>query len=125
MAQTDITIHYLAANAGQADPAGVASTPGAGNEFIVAPDGIDHRNVFLRVQNLAASAATVSVLAGAVQADAISAGQGNVTYSVPATSTAWLGPFDSSRVGQPDGSLLIQTSAALTVTVFNIDNRYV
>lgn len=125
MAQTDIPIHYLSPNAGQADPAGVASTPGAGNEFIVAPDGIDHRNVFLRVQNLAAAAATVTVLAGAVQADAISAGQGPVAFSVPATSTAWVGPFDSSRVNQPDGSLLVQTSAALTVTVFNIDSRYV
>lgn len=124
MARSNLALHYLTPNAGQSDPAGVASTAGVGNEFVIQPDGVSHRLVFLRVQNLAASAATVTVLAGS-QPSAISSGQGPVTYSVPATSTAWAGPFDSSRLQQPDGSLLVQSSAALTITAFNIDSRYV
>ena len=124
MARINLALNYLTANSGQADPTGVASVAGAGNGFSIAADHISHRLVFLRVQNLAASAATVTVLAGS-QPSAISSGQGPVTYSVPATSTAWVGPFDSSRLQQPDGSLLVETSAALTITAFNIDSRYV
>ena len=39
--------------------------------------------------------------------------------------TQWAGPFESARFGQPDGSLAVDTSVAMTVTAFTLDGRYV
>jgi hypothetical protein len=98
---------------------------GAGNGFVIAATNLPQRNVFLRVSNTGGASATVSVLAGS-QPSAISSGQGPVTVSVAATTgVQWVGPFETSRVQQPDGSLLIETSAVLTVTAFTVDSRRV
>jgi hypothetical protein len=41
------------------------------------------------------------------------------------SATQWIGPFDSSRVQQSDGSLSIETSVVMTVAAFTLDGRRV
>jgi len=107
--------------AGVADPAGTLSVAGAGNGFTLPYPG--SKVVLLRVSNASGGTGTVSVLAGS-QPSAIASGQGAITASLATGTTQWLGPFESARVGQPDGSYAIETSVAMTVTAFTIDGRY-
>lgn len=108
--------------AGVADPAGTASVAGAGNGFTIPSQGAKH--ILLRVANASGGSGTVSVLAGS-QPSAIASGQGPNTVTVANSSTQWVGPFESARVIQPDGSLSIETSVVMTVTAFTVDGRYV
>jgi len=125
MARVALTPTALVPNGGVADPAGTASVAGTGNGFVIAAPTASNVTLYLRASNATGAAATISVLAGS-QPSAISSGQGPVTVSVAATSgVQWVGPFDSSRVQQPDGTLLIETSAVLTVAAFTIDGRRV
>lgn len=111
-----------ASGGGIADPAGTASVAGAGNGFTIPAITGANLNLWLRVNNGTAGSGTISVLPGS-QPSAISSGQGAVTVTVGATSTQWVGPFDSSRVQQSDGSLTIETSVVMTVTAFTLDGR--
>lgn len=122
MARVTLTPTALVANGGVADPAGTASVAGAGNGFVIPASSRPQHEVFLRVANASGGSGTISVLAGS-QPSAISSGLGPVTVTVANTTTQWVGPFDSSRVQQPDGSLLIETSVVLTVTAFTSDGR--
>lgn len=124
MARVALTPTSLVPNGGVADPTGTASVAGAGNGFQIVATGRPVHELFLRVSNGTAGAGTISVLAGS-QPSAISSGLGPVTVSVAASGVQWVGPFDSSRVQQPDGSLLIETSIVLTVTAFTSDGRRV
>lgn len=124
MARVTLVPTSLVANGGVADPTGTASVAGAGNGFVIAASGRPVHELFLRVNNATAGSGTISVLAGS-QPSAISSGVGPVTVTVGASGTQWVGPFDSSRVQQPDGSLLIETSVVMTVTAFTADGRRV
>lgn len=121
MARVAITPTALVANAGIADPTGTALVAGAGNGLQIASAP---QVVFLRVANASGGTAAVDVLAGS-QPSAISSGQGKVTASVATGTTQWVGPFDSSRLQQPDGSLIIEANAVVTVTAFTIDGRQI
>jgi hypothetical protein len=109
---------------GVADPAGTASVAGAGNGFTIAANPSSNVSLWLRVANASGGSGTVSVLAGTLPL-APSSGQGPVTVTVANTTTQWVGPFDSSRVLQNDGSLTIETSVVMTVTAFTLDGRRV
>lgn len=124
MARVALTPTSLVPNGGVADPAGTASVAGAGNGFSIAPTSLSNRNIFLRANNATAGAGTITVLAGS-QPSAISSGVGPVTVTVAAAGTQWIGPFNSARLQQPDGSLLIETSVVMTVTAFTVDERRV
>jgi hypothetical protein len=121
MARATLTPTLLANATSVADPTGTASTAGAGNGFTLPYPGA--KIVLLRVSNASGGSGTVSVLAGS-QPSAIASGQGAVTATVATGAVAWLGPFESARVGQPDGSLAIETSVVMTVTAFTVDGRY-
>lgn len=124
MARVTLTPTALVPNGGVADPTGTASVAGAGNGFTLVPL-VPNLLLWLRASNATGAAATITVLAGS-QPSAISSGQGPVTVSVPATTgVQWVGPFDSSRLQQSDGSLSIETSAVLTVAAFTLDSRRV
>jgi hypothetical protein len=112
-----------ASGGGVADPAGTASVAGAGNGFTIAAIS-PNVNLWLRVVNASGSTGTISVLAG-TQPLAISSGQGPVTVSLTTGTTQWVGPFDSSRVQQSDGSLTIETTQIMTVSAFTLDGRRV
>ncbi len=125
MARVTLVPTALVPNGGVADPTGTASVAGAGNGFTIAPNPNSNVSLWLRASNATGAAVTLTVLAGS-QPSAISSGQGPVTVSVAATTgVQWIGPLDSSRLNQPDGSLAIETSAVLTVTAFTLDGRRV
>lgn len=118
---TALTGPTAAAPNGVADPTGTAAVAGAGNGFTIPYTGA--QVVLLRVSNATAGAGTVSVLGG-VQPLAPSSGQGPATATIPATTgVSWLGPFESARFAQADGSYAIETSIVLTVTAFTVDGR--
>jgi hypothetical protein len=122
MARVALTVNFLTPNAGVVDFTGTAITTGTGNGFQIAAVSVPHPNVFLRVANASGSTANVKVLAGS-QPSAQSSGLGNVTATVLTATTQWVGPFDTSRVQQPDGSLLIESDQIVTVTAFALDGR--
>ena len=121
MARVALTPTALTAT-GVADPTGTASVAGAGNGFSIASQGAKH--VLLRVANASGGSGTISILAGS-QPTAIASGQGANTVTVANSSTQWVGPFESARVIQSDGSYAIETSVVMTVTAFSVDGRYV
>lgn len=116
MARTAVSYSNLVPNSSLADPAGTAVTAGAGNGGQVA-------NAFpeltlLRVVN-GATAGSVTVLAGA-NPPALAAGQGTLTVAVGSSAVVWVGPVESGRFVQADGSLIFETTQAMTVTAFKI-----
>lgn len=124
MARVTLTPTALVPNGGVADPAGTASVAGAGNGFTIPGNGRSNVSLWLRANNGTAGSGTISILAGS-QPSAISSGQGPVTVTVGASATQWIGPFDSSRVQQSDGSISIETSVVMTVAAFTLDGRRV
>ena len=112
MARTALTYSKLVGNSSVADPAGTPVDPTNGHT--VANAQFD-RTVF-RVNNTAATAKTVTVKAGAYP-PAMAAGQGDLVVSVAAGATAWLGPFESGRFGNSDGSLNVDLAAGTTGTI--------
>lgn len=126
MARVALTPTALVPNGGVTNPAGTASVAGTGNGFTIAsPTSGSAALLWLRVTNATAGAGNIVVLAGS-QPSAQSSGQGPVTVSVPATTgDVLVGPFDSSRLEQSDGSLTIETSVVLTVRAYTIDSRRV
>lgn len=124
MARVALTLNFLTPNAGVLDFTGTALVAGTGNGLQIAAYGVSNPNVFLRVANASGSTGNVKVLAGS-QPSAQSSGLGNVTAAVATATTQWIGPFDSSRVQQPDGSLIIECDQAVTITAFALDGRRV
>jgi uncharacterized protein YigA (DUF484 family) len=124
MARVNLVPTALVPNGSVVDPAGTASVAGAGNGFVISAAN-NTGTLYLRATNATGGAVILTLLAGS-QPSAISSGQGNLTASVAATTgVTWVGPFDSSRFQQSDGTLLIETAAVLTVTAFTIDTRRV
>lgn len=121
MARATLTPTAVTAT-GVADPTGTASVAGTGNGFTIPAPGAKH--ILLRAANASGGSGTISVLAGA-QPSAIASGQGANTVTVADSATKWLGPFESARVMQSDGTLAIETSVVMTVTAFSVDGRYV
>jgi hypothetical protein len=124
MARVALTPTALVPNGGVADPSGTASVAGTGNGFSIAAPTSSNVTLWLRASNASGGSGTISVLAGS-QPSAISSGQGAVTVTVANSATQWIGPFDSSRVQQPDGSIAIETSVVMTVAAFTLDGRRV
>lgn len=118
MARTAVAYSNLVANGGLTQPAGTAVSSGAGNGGQVA--NARPELTILRVANASGGSGTATVLAGA-NPPAIAAGQGNATaFTVADGASALLGPFESGRFLQADGSLIVETSVAMTVTAFRI-----
>ena len=120
MARVALTINTLPVNSTLADPTGTASVAGAGNGLQVAASTPEL--TLFRVANASGGTGTASVLAG-TQPSAIASGQGPVTVTVATGGTAWLGPFESARLMQADGSLILESSVVMTVTAFKV-NRH-
>jgi hypothetical protein len=119
MARTPVPYSNLLANDDIADPAGTALNPGAGNGHSIAAS-VPEQTV-LRVVSTAASEIDITVLAGD-KPPALAAGQGNLVIPVAAGATRWIGPVESGRFLQNDGTLLIdvETGATGTITAFKV-----
>ncbi|MBP2331233.1 hypothetical protein JOF56_011618 [Kibdelosporangium banguiense] len=120
MARTAVPLSKWVGNGNLADPAGTAINAGVGNGHSIAAAPSDR--MVLRVTNTHGSAHPVVVKAGTYP-PAIAAGQGDLTVSVAATTgVQWIGPLESGRFMQADGSILVDIEAAHagTITAFEL-----
>lgn len=114
----------LLPNSNLTDPAGVATVAGAGNGLQI-PDISPNRRqsvpelTVLRVVNASGGSGTISILP-ATNPPNVAGGQGVLTVTVGNGVTMWVGPFESNRFIQSDGSLILETSVVMTVTAFKI-----
>lgn len=125
MARTAVPYSPWVPNGELADPAGTAITSGAGNGGQI-PDVSPNRRAsvpeltVLRVVNSSGGAGTVTVKAGA-NPPSLAAGQGDFTStSIANGATRWVGPFESGRFIQTDGSMIVESSVNVTVTAFKV-----
>lgn len=125
MARTAIPVSDLAALIGTltptlADPAGTTADPTNGHTVT----GTRPEVLAFRVKNTTAGSLNAILRAG-TQPLAPSSGQGDLTVAVAAGATVWIGPAESARFLQPDGSvsLDLQTGFTGTVTAFKVNRR--
>jgi hypothetical protein len=125
MARTAVPYSNLLPNGELADPAGTAITSGAGNGAQT-PDVSPNRRqsvpelTLLRIANSSGSTGTAKLLAGSYPL-APAAGQGDLTSTnILTATTRWMGPFESGRFLQPDGSIIVETTVAMSITAFRI-----
>jgi len=97
--------------AGLADSAGTAVDPTNGHNVA----GGRFRKLVFRINSTFAGAKTFPFKAGAYP-PAESSGQGDLVVSLNAV-TAWIGPLESARFMQKDGSINIDVAAAATGTI--------
>lgn len=118
MPRTAVAYSAFTPNAHTTDPAGTAITSGAGNGGQVAASLPEL--TLIRVSNASGGAGTATVLAG-TNPPALAAGLGNLTTaSIANGALGWIGPFESGRFIQSDGSLIVETSVNMTMTAFRI-----
>jgi len=116
MARTAVPYSNAVINGSLADPAGTAVTAGVGNGGQIT--GSFPEETFLRVVG-SGTAGNVTVKAG-TQPLAIASGQGDLTVAVGASATVWVGPIESGRFVQSDGSLIVEATQAATITAFKV-----
>lgn len=123
MPRTAVAYSNLVPNGELADPAGTAITSGAGNGAqINATSGARAvpELTMIRLANASGSTGTATVLAGTNPPN-VAAGQGNFTTTNILTATSrWIGPFESNRFLQSDGSIIIETTQNMTATAFRV-----
>lgn len=126
MARTAVAVTDLSALAGTlnpsvADPAGTTADPTNGHTVT----GVRPEVLLWRVSNTTAGALNVTLRAG-TQPLAPSSGQGDLVVSVPATTgVVWIGPCESARFLQADGSVSLDLAAGFAgkVTAFKVNRR--
>jgi hypothetical protein len=122
MARTLIPVIALVANASIPAPAPVAIDQANGmnakfaSNLVPASAGLEH--AVLIVSNTAAAAKNIIVRAGVgggiTPGPAFRSGLGDLVIPIPAGATRWLGPFDSARHMQLDGSVNLDFEAGFT-----------
>ena len=117
MARTAVSYSALVPNSNLADPTGTSVSSGAGNGGQVA--SARPELTLLRLSNASGGSGTATVKAGSLPL-AIASGQGDLTVTVANSATQWVGPFESGRFLQNDGSLIVETSVAMTMTAFRV-----
>lgn len=122
MARTAITPTEFTPNAGLTEPAGTTIDAAlvANGVEVNTSDPLDE--VVVRVANTSGSARDITIQSGA-NPPALSAGQGDLVVSVPATTgVRWIGPFTGARFAQADGNLWIDfaTGTTGTITIYHV-----
>lgn len=113
MARTAVPYSPLVANSSLTDPAGTALD--ATNDHVI--NAAEPERTVLRVTNTNGSDRIISVKAGD-SPPALAAGQGDLAVTVPATTgVVWLGPFESGRFLQSNGTMEIDVVASHTGTI--------
>lgn len=121
MARTAVAYSALVANSNLSDPAG--TTLDATNDHVI--NAAQPENTILRVTNTNGTDRIITIVAGP-NPPALAAGLGNLDVTVAATSgVQWIGPFESGRFLQADGTMLINvvTSHTGTITAFKTTRR--
>lgn len=110
-----ITVTALSANASTAQPAVNTFDTGTDPVTVSAAVGGETDRVILEVANASASNLQVAVLAGD-NPPAFRQGLGNLTKSgITQSAVVILGPFDSSRFVQDDGTLSVTLTPTSTI----------
>jgi hypothetical protein len=113
MARTAVAYSTLIGNSNLTDPAGTALD--ATNDHVINA-AVPERTV-LRVTNTSGSDRILTIKAGDYP-PALAAGQGDLTVTIAATTgVQWIGPLESGRFLQADGTLEIDVVASHTGTV--------
>lgn len=115
MARTAVPYSTAVINNEIADPAGTAIVAGVGNGGQIV--GAFAEQTLLRI--VATTAGNLTVKAGTYP-PAIAAGQGDLVLAIAANATTWVGPLESGRFNQGDGSLIFESDQAFTVTAFKV-----
>lgn len=121
MARTAVPVTDLTSALSTTDPAGTTADQANGHTIT----GVNPEVLVLRVRNTSAGAVNAIIRAGALPL-AESSGQGDLTVSVPATTgSVLLGPFESARFKQSDGSISLDLAAGFAgnVTAFKVNRR--
>lgn len=124
MARTAVAYTNLVPNGNVLDPAGTAVTSGAGNGAQT-PDVSPNRRqsvpelTLFRCANASGGSGTATLLAG-TNPPYPGASLGNLVVTVANSTSQWIGPVESGRFLQSDGSLIVETSVAMTVTAFKV-----
>jgi hypothetical protein len=121
MARTAIPVTDLTAATSTTDPAGTTADQANGHTIT----GVRPEVLVIRVRNTSGAAVNAILRAGS-QPLAESSGQGDLTVSVPATTgSVFIGPVESARFLQPDGSISLDLAAGFAgnVTAFKVNRR--
>lgn len=125
MARTAITLRTFLANdtTSLPDPTGDVIDQANGMNLALADTGIPvsklARQIILRVHNTAAAPHNVIIRAGAYP-PAFRKDLGDLTVAVTNATTKWVGPLESARFAQSDGSINVDFDASFTgdITAF-------
>lgn len=120
MARTNLPLTDLAGNAGQAESTTALDVANGMNVQVTSeaiPAKGEAEDVILIISNTYTAAENVIVRAGAGPVPAFRASLGDLTVSVPASSTMLIGPFETARFAQADGSLNVDFGAGMTGTI--------
>lgn len=102
---TALTVNSFTANSSTADPTADALDTGTAAVTLYAAVGGETERVIIRVVNTAAANLTVKALAGD-NPPAHRAGLGAFTSgNIAQNGVLWLGPFESARFAQNDGTI--------------------
>ena len=120
MARTAVTVTDLTTATSVADPAGTTADPTNGHVVT----GTRPEVLTLRVKNTTGGPLNAIVRAGTFPI-AESSGQGDLTVAVGAGATVFIGPLESARFLQNDGSVNVDLQAGFTgtVTAFKVNRR--
>lgn len=127
MARTVVAYSNLVPNGNLADAAAtaVATNAGVGNGHVIPAAGPNAKAVpeltILRVV-AGATGGNVTVKAGP-NPPAAAAGLGDLVVAVANSATQWIGPFESGRFLQADGSMLVDIATGFvagTITAFRV-----
>lgn len=122
MARTNVPLSKLTANSSITTPAGTALDPTNGHVISAGR----FRKLMLRVTNTSAGAKNITVKAG-VSPPALSAGQGDLVVSVPATTgDVLIGPLEAARFSQANGDINVDVAASATgiIAAIQLPDRY-
>lgn len=116
MARTAVPYSDLVPNGELDDPAGTTLNDGASNGHTIS--SAEPELTVLRI--VATTGGDITIVAGDYP-PALASGQGDFVHTV-GVETVWLGPFESGRFLQNDGTLLIdvEASTAGTITAFKV-----
>jgi hypothetical protein len=109
MARTAVPYSNLVPNGHLTDPTPTTADAANGHTIAKARPEL----TMLRVFNTAGTAKNVIVKAGVNPPD-IAASLGDLTVSVAASGIEWLGPFESGRFLQKDGSMSVDLGSGFT-----------
>ncbi len=119
-ARTNVPKSVLVANGSIAAPTGTAIDQTNGMNVVIGttaiPSAANLESLFLVVGNSAAGTKNAIVRAGSPP-PAFRSGIGDLTVAVGAGATVWVGPLETARFAQADGSLNLDFEAGMTGTV--------